>query len=101
MLPTLEPGDYLVAVRSRSMRRGTLVVVEHPDRPGYEMVKRLAALPGEQVDDRVLGPNEYWVAGDSADGSTDSRTFGSVSGEAVRGRVALRYWPLDKVGFVT
>ena len=36
-------------------KRGDVVVVEHPGRPGYEMVKRLTALPGDRVDERVLG----------------------------------------------
>jgi nickel-type superoxide dismutase maturation protease len=96
MSPTLEPGDYLIAVRSRSVRRGSLVVVEHPDRPGYEIVKRVAAVPGERVDDRVLGPNEYWITGDNLDGSTDSRTFGPIGREAISGQILLRYWPLRR-----
>jgi nickel-type superoxide dismutase maturation protease len=96
MAPTLKPGDYLVAVRSAGVRRGLLVVVEHPDRPGYEMVKRVAAVPNERVDDRVLGPNEYWIRGDNPDGSTDSRTFGPVSAEAILGRVVFRYWPVRR-----
>jgi nickel-type superoxide dismutase maturation protease len=94
MAPTLRPGEYLVAVRSHRVVGGSLVVVEHPGRPGYEMVKRVAATPGERVADRVLGPDEYWVVGDNEDGSTDSRTFGPLSAEALRGRVVFRYWPL-------
>jgi len=93
MSPTLKPGDYLVAVRSRTVRPGSLVVVEHPDRPGYEMVKRVAATPGERIEDRVLSSNEYWVTGDNPDGSTDSRTFGPINSDDIRGRVVLRYWP--------
>ena len=94
MAPTLEPGDYLVAARSRRFRRGSLVVVEHPDRPGYEMVKRVVATPGERVEDRILGTDEYWVIGDNEDRSTDSRTFGPVPSDSIKGRVLIRYWPL-------
>jgi nickel-type superoxide dismutase maturation protease len=97
MAPTLEPGDYLVAVRPRRVRRGSLVVVEHPQCAGYEMVKRVAALPGERVEDRILGTDEYWVIGDKEDGSTDSRTFGAVPAGAIRGRVVLRYWPTPRL----
>jgi nickel-type superoxide dismutase maturation protease len=100
MTPTLSPGEYLVAVRSRTVRRGSLVVVEHPDRPGYEMVKRVAALPGERVEARILEPDEYWVIGDNPDGSTDSRSFGPVSSAAIRGRVVLRYWPIRRVACI-
>src|SRR6266508_4095241 len=94
MAPTLEPGDYLVAARSRRFRRGSLVVVEHPDRPGYEMVKRVVATPGERVEDRILGTDEYWVIGDNEDRSTDSRTFGPVPSDSIKGRVLIRYGPL-------
>ncbi|HEV8419899.1 MAG TPA: signal peptidase I [Actinomycetota bacterium] len=99
MAPTLRPGDYLVAVRLRRVRRGSLVVVEHPDRPGYEMVKRVAALPGERVEDRILGTDEYWVTGDNVDGSSDSRNFGPVGPDVLRGRVVLRYWPARRTNW--
>jgi type IV secretory pathway protease TraF len=75
-------------------------VVEHPDRTGYEMVKRVAAVPGDRVEGRLLGPNEYWVTGDNPDGSSDSRTFGPVPSDAIRGRVVLRYWPPASMSWV-
>jgi signal peptidase I len=96
MSPTLEPGDWLVAVRTRSVREGGLVVVEHPSRPGYEMVKRVAAVPGDLVGDRTLGPGEYWVTGDNEDASTDSRSLGPIGRDRIRGRVVLRYWPVER-----
>lgn len=99
MSPTLGPGDYLVAVRSRTVRRSSLVVVEHPARPGYEMVKRVAGVPGERVGDRILGPDEYWVIGDNEVGSTDSRDFGPVGREAIRGAVVLQYGPIFRVAW--
>ena len=100
MAPTLEPGDYLLAVISRGVRQGSLIVVEHPDRPGYEMVKRVAEVPGDEVDNRTLGPDEYWVTGDNEDESTDSRNFGPAGRNAIRGRVILRYWPIDRVAWL-
>jgi nickel-type superoxide dismutase maturation protease len=93
MMPALNPGDWLVAIRAREIRPGWLVVVEHPERPGYEMVKRVTAIPGERVGDRTLRPDEYWVVGDNAEGSTDSRAFGPISSGAIKGLVVLRYWP--------
>jgi nickel-type superoxide dismutase maturation protease len=94
MTPTLEPGDWLVAIRARELRAEMLVVVEHPERPGSEMVKRLVGVPGGRMRDRRLGPDEYWVVGDNEDASTDSRQFGTVSMDAIRGRVLVRYWPI-------
>lgn len=93
MAPTLAAGDYLVAVRTPRLRRGDLVVVEHPDRPGFEMVKRLEGVPGDAVAGRRLGPDEHWVVGDDTSASTDSRAFGPVGAEALRGVVRVRYWP--------
>ena len=40
MVPTLLPGDWALAVSGRQPRKGHVVVVEHPGRPDYEMVKR-------------------------------------------------------------
>jgi len=47
-----------------------------------------------------LGPDEYWMMGDNRDNSLDSRYFGPVRSEALRGTPLLRYWPLDRAGFV-
>jgi signal peptidase I len=47
-----------------------------------------------------LGPDEYWMMGDNRDNSLDSRYFGPVGIEALRGTPLLRYWPLDRAGFV-
>jgi len=93
MEPTLRPGDFLLAVRDGLVERRALVVVEHPERPDFEMVKRVGGLPGERVGDRTLGPDEYWVVGDRPDASTDSNTFGPVGRSAILGVVRLRYWP--------
>jgi len=98
MQPALQPGDFLVAVRRGSIERGALVVIEHPARPGFEMVKRVDALPGERAGDRILGADEYWVVGDRPDASTDSRSFGAVRRSAIRGIVRFRYWPPPRWG---
>ncbi len=96
MDPTLVPGDYLVATKARVIRRGALVVLDRPNQPGFELVKRLTAIPGDVIEGGVLGPNEYWVVGEAATRSTDSRTFGPVAREDIKGIVRLRYWPLSR-----
>jgi signal peptidase I len=94
MRPALEPGDWALAVTPRRIRRGAVVVVEHPGRPGFEMVKRVVAVPGDPMPGgRTLGADELWVEGDAAGDSTDSRQFGPVGCEHVRGLVRLIYWP--------
>jgi signal peptidase I len=99
MIPTVREGDLLVAIRTTPPRRGDLVVAEHPARPGFELVKRFVAGPGDDVPGHgTLGPGEVWLAGDASDASTDSRTFGPVRHAAVRGVIVYRYWPPKRAG---
>ena len=100
MVPTLESGDWAIAVRT-PVRVGAVAVVEHPGRPGFELVKRVVAGPGDAVPDRtVLGAAEYWVEGDAAGSSSDSRAFGPVRGAGVRGTVVYVWWPAARRGRV-
>lgn len=97
MAPTLEPGDWVIAVAPGRLRRGEIVIVEHPDRPGFEVVKRVVAVPGDLAPDgRVLGRAELWVEGDASEGSTDSRSYGPVRREHVRATARLVYWPPER-----
>jgi nickel-type superoxide dismutase maturation protease len=92
MTPTLSAGDWLIATHPPRLRRGHVVVVRHPERD-LELVKRVAAVPGDRVDGRTLGADEYLVVGDNRGASSDGRTFGPVRREAILGVVRLRYWP--------
>ena len=92
MVPTLLPGDYLLVTRAGRIRRGAVVVVAHPSR-GIEVVKRVAAVPGDAAGGRPLPPDRFLVVGDNRAGSTDGRTFGPVKREAILGVVRFRYWP--------
>jgi nickel-type superoxide dismutase maturation protease len=89
MFPTLRPGDFLAvrALHSSEPRRGQLVVVRLG---GLEIVKRVIAEPGE----RALGADEFWVEGDNAAASTDSRSAGPVTRDSIVGVVRARYKPL-------
>jgi nickel-type superoxide dismutase maturation protease len=80
MLPTIPPGAYVVATARGSVRPGAVVVIE---RDGREIVKRVASVDGDALT----------VLGDNPAGSTDSRTFGPVSRDSVRGVVRAVYWP--------
>lgn len=124
MYPTLLPGEYVlfdrIAYRRESPRRGDVVLARHPSRPGLRVVKRVAAVPGDEVagegeqcwvngepvyeglegdipaSPRILGPDEYLVLGDSPHLSTDAREFGPVRRSDIIGRAWLVYWPLRR-----
>jgi signal peptidase I len=100
MAPALLPEDWALVVTPVAYHRGDVVVVEHPGRPGYEMVKRLTAIPGDTVEGRTLGGDEYWIEGDFAQASTDSRSFGPVTRDELRARVVLVYWPRERRSIV-
>lgn len=83
MLPTLSPGDWTAGVRRpRRLAVGDIVVFDHPDRPGFALVKRITAVD----DDRVT------VHGDAP--GVDSSRFGPIPRHAVSTRLVLRYRPL-------
>lgn len=97
MAPTLEPGDWAIATGGGRVRRGDVVVVEHPGQAGFEMVKRVRNIPGDLAPDgHVLGPGRYWVEGDQPEASTDSRQFGPVKHEHLIGVLRLVYWPAER-----
>ena len=89
MEPGLHPGDRVVAVRGLRARSGDVVAAADPRRPSRLLVKRVVA---------VRGDASVELAGDNADASTDSRTFGAVGAPLVVGRVVWRYWPRHRRG---
>jgi nickel-type superoxide dismutase maturation protease len=94
MEPALHPGDWLLAVRTRRIRPGQIVLARHPERPDVLLVKRAAG--------RVDGG--WWLASDNqAAGAVDSARFGAVPGSLIEGRVLGRYWRprhLSRTGWV-
>ena len=47
-----------------------------------------------------IGENEYFVLGDNRLESFDSRSWGNLPKKNIIGKAWLRYWPLNKIGFV-
>ncbi|MEU0386592.1 S26 family signal peptidase [Streptomyces chartreusis] len=107
MAPTHHHGDRLLVRRTRTVRRGQVVVVLRPrspaiwrqDRHSPLIVKRVAAVPGEPVPPGLVPPHaeghegrvppgRVVLLGDNAAASVDSRQLG--------------FFPLDDVlGVVT
>lgn len=91
MLPNLRPGQEVVATDSRLAGIGEMVVFEHPDRPGFWMIKRVADPP------EVISDDEAWVLSDNPNETrADSRSLGALPRSSL--------WPvverLDPITFV-
>jgi nickel-type superoxide dismutase maturation protease len=88
MEPSLRPGDWLLVwrglrpARPPRIRAGQIVVARHPGRADFLLVKRA-----------VRRAEDGWWLGSDNHGAwaVDSRSFGAVPGEFIRGRVLLRY----------
>ena len=55
-------------------------------------------IPGSFFAD-VVPPGCVWLLGDNRRNSTDSRIYGPVPTDVIKGRVVLRVWPLDQARF--
>ena len=85
MRPALEPGDYVLvnrwAYRFRPPSKGDIVVVRDPETPDRFLVKRISD---------VRDAGQVRVAGDNANRSRDSRTFGPIDRHEIVGKVWIR-----------
>jgi nickel-type superoxide dismutase maturation protease len=91
MRPTLQPGDRLVlwpGGRRARLRPGDLVAFPDPRQASRVMVKRVES----------VAPGQVRVTGDNPAASTDSRHFGPVTVDRLRGRAVYRYYPADRRG---
>lgn len=123
MLPTLHTGDRIMAnkfiYRFHPPAVGDIVVLDDPVFRRKALVKRVVAVEGQRVarvngrylvDGEPIGaacrfpfPTEdvegnvpaghLFVMGDNDCQSRDSRSFGPVPLDQVRGKVMLRFWP--------
>lgn len=130
MSPTLNDGEIVISVKSRSMQQGELVAFYYGNKL---LVKRCIAGPGDWVNidddgniyvnseyldepyiqEKALGecniklpyqvPDERWfLVGDSRAVSVDSRStaVGCISQEQIVGKIVFRIWPLSRIGAV-
>ncbi len=81
MEPLLPDGAWVVLLPrpGRLPRVGQVVVAEHPSRPGFELIKRVASVS--------RGRRLVWLAGDNRGASTDSEDFGPLPVNLVVGPV--------------
>ena len=69
MVPTLRPGDGLLAMRTDRIRPGEIRVFEHPSRAGFWLVKRVG---------HVRGRGFEAVSDSPEPAAVDSRRLGDV-----------------------
>lgn len=108
MAPTFDDGEYLIidelTYLFRAPERGEVVVFRYPKDPTKFFIKRVINLPGETVviqnEKYRLGSDEYFVLGDNRDMSLDSRAWGPVPEQLMKGRVLLRLFPLNRLAFL-
>lgn len=126
MKPTLQPGEFLlvnrVAYKIGEPAIGDIVVFHAPGPSDIDYIKRIIALPGDEVrvadgtvyvNDQSLyepyiadspnysgswtvPPGQYFVLGDNRNNSSDSHLWGFIPKEDIVGRALLIYWPLSE-----
>ena len=106
-----------------SPRRNDIVVIKLPEVDEL-LVKRIVGLPYEMIaiengvvyidgtalaepfphelypqnmPPQRLGPLQYFVLGDNRGNSNDSRVFGPIMRDDIKGRVWFRYWPMNQI----
>ena len=107
--------------------RGDVVVLRYPLDPSLDYIKRVVGLPGDEIlmaggrvwvngellaepyieradpstyDFTRVREGHYFVLGDNRLHSSDSREFGQVPREYLRGKVDLRVWPPARFGSI-
>jgi signal peptidase I len=112
MEPSLSRGDRVIVdvwtYRHRAPRPGEIALFRGPLPDEPILIKRVVTNPpGEAPAPRPeLWPEQgdpfshrvVWVRGDNEPKSVDSRLFGPVPADRLRGRVVFRYWPLSRAG---
>jgi len=81
MIPTLKDGEVVLVDRAAEIEVGDIVVAKHPIEQNSEVVKRV-----EQINEQ----GNYFLVGDNLEDSNDSRHFGAVTREYIKGKVVAR-----------
>jgi nickel-type superoxide dismutase maturation protease len=80
MLPSLNDGDVVLVARSSRVDVGNVVLADHPFK-NITVLKRVTAIDRD---------GRFQLLGDNPDESSDSRSFGNIARETIRGKVVCR-----------
>ena len=127
MLPTLEPGEFLlvnrVAYKLGEPKIGDIVIFHAPGVDDMDYIKRLIGRPGDvvRIEDGIVYVNdqplyepyiaqtpsyagtwvvpegEVFVLGDNRNNSSDSHLWGFIPEDDIVGKALVIYWPLDQI----
>jgi nickel-type superoxide dismutase maturation protease len=81
MLPVLKDGDLVLVNPYAEPKIGDIVLAQHPFKKSVRIIKRIREISPE---------GRYFLVGDNADESTDSRSFGALSAKDILGRAEAR-----------
>lgn len=88
---TIEVKDNQVKIYSETNKEG--IILNEP----YVFVDKLS--PARKVNiKKTLGIDEYFVMGDNRNNSSDSRFWGPIKKDEIRGRALIRLFPFTKIG---
>ena len=125
MKNTLKNGDILLLYKLSSIDRFDIIVLDE-EKDNEKIIKRVIGLPGETVaikngkiyiNDKViddeyaygqtsdydkvtLRDDEYFILGDNRLISKDSRYFGPIKDNEIKGKIVFRLFPFTKIGTV-
>ena len=81
MLPTLRDGDLVLINPDTEYAVGDIVLAAHPFKKSVKIIKRIV---------EILPNEKYFLVGDNATESSDSRAFGAISAKHIFGKVVCR-----------
>jgi signal peptidase I len=113
--------------RFTDIHRGDVVVFWYPRDKSKSFIKRVAAIPGDEIEIRygsvyvngtriqepylkpeyrdhesfhkiTVPADHYFVLGDHRNSSNDSRNWGFVPRDLIYGKAVFSYWPMSRVG---